>query len=113
MSDAGFQAYVDTTTQARDSAHDALLRKAMGAVRARVTKEYREQEANVRTEVQARVDERPEFRDLRLLKATPIDSQWIRDTYGDDTPPSGKRRVGNECASTGKYRWVQHTKKNK
>src|SRR3546814_6031249 len=85
MSDAEFQAYVDTTTQARDSAHEALLRKAMGAVRARVTKEYREQEANVRTEVQARVDERPEFRALRLLKATPIDSQWIRDRSEEHT----------------------------
>src|SRR3546814_4814455 len=60
---------------------------------ARVTKEYREQEANVRTEVQARVDERPEFRALRLLKATPIDSR------------SEERRVGKECVSTCRSRW--------
>lgn len=84
MTDAEFASYQRSTEGARTAAHDALLAKVMNGIRRRVTAEHREREADVRAEVTERVDARPEFRALRQMKDTPISTQWVKETYGED-----------------------------
>ncbi|MFY9350539.1 MAG: acetyltransferase [Sphingobium sp.] len=79
-----YDAYQALTINARDAAQDKLLAKMMNAVRRRVTKEYKEREAEVRSDVTERIDARPEFRAMRQLKDTPMDSSWVRDRFGED-----------------------------
>lgn len=79
-----FAAYVETTIGARRAANATLLDKTMRAIRARVLKEYRDQEANVRKEVTSLVDSRPEFRGLQAARATPLNKEWITAGYGED-----------------------------
>ncbi len=84
MSDAEWQDYGKLTTDAKDAAHDALLAKVMNAVKRRVTKEYKVQQAEVRAAVSAEIDARPEFRALRQVRQTPLDASWLREVYGPD-----------------------------
>ncbi|WP_198147422.1 LPD3 domain-containing protein [Sphingobium chungbukense] len=84
MSADEFAAYQALTSGAREAAQDRMLAKTMNAVKRRVTKEYRDREAEVRAEVTEHIDAMPEFRALGLLKEMPIDSQWVRDQFGDD-----------------------------
>jgi len=86
MTDDEFAAYQASTQAARGEAHDALLAKVMGAVKRRVTKEYRDRREAVEADVAAEVDNRPEFRALRQARETPLDSQWIRESLGEDAP---------------------------
>lgn len=86
MTDEEFAAYQASTDQARWEAHDALLAKVMNAVKRRVTKEYQDRRAAVAADVAAQIDARPEFRALKAARATPLDSQWIRDALGEDAP---------------------------
>ncbi len=82
MTDAEWADYQTLATTARDAARDTLLAKVMAAVKRRVTKEYKDREAIVREEVADEIGNRPEFRAQAAAKATPIDSQWLRDRYG-------------------------------
>lgn len=87
MTEAEFQIYETSTADARNSAYEALLYRTMVAIRASRTKEYRDQEANVRIDVTERVDARPEFQALRILRekgGAKLDKQWLIDTYGSD-----------------------------
>lgn len=84
MSADEFAAYQRLTSGALEAAQDRMLAKTMNAVKRRVTKDYREKEAEVRAEVTESVDARPEFRALALLKDMPLDSQWVRDQFGPD-----------------------------
>lgn len=86
MTDAEFTAYQDSTVAARDAAHDALLAKAMSAVKRRVTKEYKDRRASIAADVAADVDARPEFRALADARKAPLDATWIRETLGEDAP---------------------------
>lgn len=86
MTDDEFAAYQESTAGARDAAHDALLAKAMNAVKRRVTKEYKDRRATVEAEVSARIDARPEFRALAAAKQAPLDAEWIREALGEDAP---------------------------
>ncbi|OAN56921.1 acetyltransferase [Sphingobium sp. TCM1] len=86
MTDDEFAAYQESTSGARDAAHDALLAKAMNAVKRRVTKEYKDRRATVEAEVSARIDARPEFRALAAAKQAPLDAEWIREALGEDAP---------------------------
>lgn len=86
MTDAEFTAYQDSTVAARDAAHDALLAKAMNAVKRRVTKEYKDRRASIAADVAADVDARPEFRALADARKAPLDATWIRETLGEDAP---------------------------
>lgn len=88
-----FAAYRALTTDAREAAQDRMLAKVMNAVKRRVTKEYREREAEVRSEVTERIDAMPEFRALGLLKDMPLDSQWVRDQFGHDATGLLPRQV--------------------
>ncbi len=85
MTEAEYAAYRSLADEARTEARDALLFRVMAAVRARRTKEYREQRATVRTDVAAGVDARPEFRALALVRGEMrLDRQSILDTFGAD-----------------------------
>jgi hypothetical protein len=84
MSDAEWDGYKTLASDARATAYDTLLAKTMNAVKRRVTKEYQDQAAEVRKEVAADIDARPEFRALAAVRARPIDTQWIREAYGPD-----------------------------
>ncbi|OHC91027.1 MAG: hypothetical protein A2095_16310 [Sphingomonadales bacterium GWF1_63_6] len=86
MTDDEFTAYQDSTVAARDAAHDALLAKAMNAVKRRVTKEYKDRRASIAAHVAADVDARPEFRALADARKAPLDATWIRETLGEDAP---------------------------
>lgn len=86
MTDGEFAAYQDSTVAARDAAHDALLAKAMNAVKRRVTKEYKDRRASIAADVAADVDARPEFRALADARKAPLDATWIRETLGEDAP---------------------------
>ena len=86
MTDDEFAAYQTSTEAARGDAHDALLAKVMNAVKRRVTKEYKDRREAIEPDVSAQIDARPEFRALKAARATPLDSQWIRDALGEDAP---------------------------
>lgn len=86
MTDDEFTAYQDSTVGARDAAHDALLAKAMNAVKRRVTKEYQDRRASIAADVAAEIDARPEFRALADARKAPLDATWIRETLGEDAP---------------------------
>lgn len=83
---ADYRAAVDA---ARAAATDALLDKAMVALRAAQTKAYRAQEAEVRREVTDVVDAMPAFVALKVLRQKDgmrLDRQWLIDSYGADAP---------------------------
>jgi hypothetical protein len=84
MSDAEWDGYKTLASDARATAYDTLLAKTMNAVKRRVTKEYQDRAAEVRKDVAADIDARPEFRALAAVRARPIDAQWIREAYGPD-----------------------------
>lgn len=97
MTDAEYAAYLGTISDARDEAYDALLFKTMAAIRRRENKKMREQRANVRADVAAEVNARPEFVALHLLRtgrwlgdperetaSVKLNSGWLMDTYGED-----------------------------
>lgn len=93
MTAAEYAAYQGLTATAREEAQDRMLAKTMNAVKRRVTKEWREREEDVRDTVTARIDALPEFRALQLLKASPMDSEWVRDNYGEDATGMLPRQV--------------------
>lgn len=84
MTNEEFSALQDLADAARRSANDAMLKKVMAPIRARVTKEYKERAAVVREEVAADVDNRAVFKAVKALRGTPMDSDWLRDRMGDD-----------------------------
>jgi hypothetical protein len=84
MTDGEWTEYQKLATDARETAHDALLAKVMAGIKKRVTKEYRDAKEAVRAEVAQEIDARPEFRALAAVRAQPIDAAWVRDTYGPD-----------------------------
>jgi hypothetical protein len=93
MTAAEYAAYQGLTATAREEAQDRMLAKTMNAVKRRVTKEWREREEDVRDTVTARIDALPEFRALQLLKVSPMDSEWVRDNYGEDATGMLPRQV--------------------
>ncbi|QGP79998.1 MuF-C-terminal domain-containing protein [Sphingobium sp. CAP-1] len=99
MSAAEYAAYQDLAATARDAAQSHMLAKTMNAVKRRVGKEWREREEDVRQDVTERVDALPEFRALRMARETPLDTQWIKDTLGEDAPsmlPKDFKRLHRE-----------------
>lgn len=68
MTEAQFAEYQKAASDARDEAHDALLYRTMASVRAERTKAWKEEERGVRGEVTERVNRRPEFKALHLLR---------------------------------------------
>jgi hypothetical protein len=84
MTDAEYTAYQNLAATARDQAQSRMLAKTMNAVKRRVTKEWREREEEVRQDVTERIDALPEFRALVMARETPLDTQWIKDTLGED-----------------------------
>lgn len=84
MTKAEYQAYVKLTADARSEARAALLDKTASDIRARETQRYKDLAAQVRGEIAASVDERPAFRALAAMKATPVNRRWIVDHMGDE-----------------------------
>lgn len=84
MTEAEYGAYQNLAATARDQAQNRMLAKTMNAVKRRVGKEWREREEDVRQDVTERIDALPEFRALRMARETPLDTQWIKDTLGED-----------------------------
>lgn len=97
MTEAEFAAYRETIEGARNEAYDALLFRTMEAIRRRENKKMQEQRANVRAEVAAEINARPEFIALHLLRTgrwlgdperapvnIKLNSGWLIDTFGED-----------------------------
>ncbi len=93
MTAAEYASYQALTEAFRQDAQDRMLSKTMNAVKRRVSKEWREREEDVREDVAARVDALPEFRALKLLRVSPMDSGWVRDHLGEDAPAMLPRQV--------------------
>lgn len=68
MTEAQFAEYQKAASEARDEAHDALLYRTMASVRAERTKAWKDEERGVRDDVTQRVNRRPEFKALHLLR---------------------------------------------
>lgn len=85
MTEAEYRAYSATAEEARTEARDALLYKTMASVRAKRTKEYKEQRAGVREDIAAQVDSRREFRALAMVRGEMrLDRDAITAAYGAD-----------------------------
>lgn len=84
MTDAEWADYQKLTSDARDDASTKLLAKTMATIKRRVTKEYKSLAETVRAEVATEIDARPEFKAINLLKASPMDAEWVRREYGED-----------------------------
>lgn len=97
MTEAEFAAYQQARGDARTEAFDALLYRTMAAIRRQRTKARKEEEANVRADVTASINARPEFQALHLLRTgrwltdadrepmkVKLDRAWLVDTYGED-----------------------------
>lgn len=97
MTEAEFAAYQQASGDARTEAFDALLYKTMATIRRERTKAWKEEEANVRADVTQRINARPEFVALHLLRTgrwlgdaerepmkAKLDRAWLVDTYGAD-----------------------------
>lgn len=93
MTDAEFAAYQEAVNGARDEATDALLFRTMAAIRKGRTKEYKDQEARVRSEVSDKVGQLPEFRAMDALRGLKLDRGWLVETYGQDALSLLPRRV--------------------
>lgn len=94
MSDTEFADYQEAAALARDEAFDALLYRTMKTIRAARTKEWKEQEASVRSEIAAEIDEQPVFRALRLLRSTArLDKNFLLNAYGPDALDSMPKSV--------------------
>lgn len=97
MTEAEFAAYQQASGDARTEAFDALLYRTMATIRRERTKAWKEEEANVRADVTQRINARPEFVALHLLRTgrwlgdaerepmkAKLDRAWLVDTYGAD-----------------------------
>ncbi len=84
MTEAEYTGYQNLAATARDQAQSRMLAKTMNAVKRRVGKEWREREEEVRQDVTERIDALPEYRALAMARETPLDTQWIKDTLGED-----------------------------
>lgn len=96
MTSAEFEAYQRLTADARIEARGQLLDRTVRDVRARNTKRYKEIAAELRDEIEASVAERPVFRAIDAMRATPIDRNWVVDYMGDETAeamPRGGRPI--------------------
>lgn len=104
MTEQEFLAYKESAGEARGEAHTELLKRVMANVRASRTKEWREQEANVRGEVSGEVDSQPVFKALRLLRTgrlseidedrnVKLDKKWLIDTYGPEALDAMPRSI--------------------
>lgn len=88
MTEPVFAEYQKLTQEARDEAFDALLFRTMSTIRQQRTKAWKEERDAVRAEVTERVNARPEFRALALMRAKGsglrLDRAWLVETYGED-----------------------------
>ncbi|WP_016747316.1 hypothetical protein [Rhizorhabdus wittichii] len=88
MTEEVFAQYQKLVSEARDEAFDALLYRTMATIRRQRTKAWREEQEAVRTEVATRIDARPEFRALAVLRGREqrirLDRAWIVENYGED-----------------------------
>lgn len=106
MSEAEFADYRRLADQARDTAFDDALNRAMATVRKQRTLTHRRERERLRDEVTERVNAMPVFRALHLLRTgrflddpdrepmrLKIDRAWIVDRYGaealDEIEPKG------------------------
>ncbi len=103
MGQAEFAALQAASTAARGEANDAVLKKAMAPIRARVTAEYKERAATIRTEEAESVDAMPVFKALRLLKGTTLNSGWVRDAFGPEATSALPARVPPIHGENGVY----------
>lgn len=85
MTGSEFEAYQRLTADARIEARGQLLDKTVRDVRARNTKKYRDLAAELREEIEASVAERPAFRAIDAMRATPVDRRWVVDMMGEET----------------------------
>lgn len=94
MSEAEHAAYVALSSTAKDEAYEALLYRTMASVRRQRTAAWKAEEQTVRADVTERVDARPEFRALRLLRTgrleagdeketIRLDREWLVQQYGE------------------------------
>lgn len=84
MTPEEFSALQALSDGARSRANEAMLAKVMAPIRARVTKEWKERASVVRAEVTEDVDNRAVFRAVKMLRDSPMDSEWLKSRMGED-----------------------------
>jgi len=93
MTDAEFDAYQKTVTQARDDAYDALLFRTMARIKQQRERRVREETRAIRDEAETAISDEPRFKALRLLRTGKIGEQvlpvkldraWLVMRYGED-----------------------------
>lgn len=116
MTEAEFADYQRATSEARDTAFEALLYRTMQTIRQARTKAWKEEERGIRADVTTRVNRRPEFKALHLLRTgkfldnpeaeairVKLDTGWLVETYGEDvlgTLPKGVPPIFSHERST-------------
>lgn len=96
MSEEAFAAHERAAQDARDEAHDALLYRTMKTIRDARTAAWKQEAVGVRDEISARVDSRPEFKAIDLLRTgqmrgepnapkqhVKLDKAWLIENYGE------------------------------
>lgn len=97
MTGPEFSAYRDTVTRAKSEAYDSLLKQTMETVRRERTAEWKKQAKAVADKTTQRINKRPEFRALHLLRTgkwlgepdregvkVRLSKDWLVQTYGSD-----------------------------
>lgn len=93
MTEAEFDAYQKTVTQARDDAYDALLFRTMARIKQQRERRVREETRAIRDEAETAISDEPRFKALRLLRTGKIGDQvlpvkldraWLVMRYGED-----------------------------
>lgn len=88
MTEAEARRYAALGDEARNEAEEELYGKVMRSIRARETKQWREDEKRVRADVRANVERRPLFKALDLLRSPDgprLDRKWLVSEYGADS----------------------------
>lgn len=93
MTGKEFEAYTKLTADARSAAHNSLIDKTMRSVRHKAKKEYKSQSDALRPEATESVDARREFRALAAVSDTPIETEWVKEVFGQDSLQLLPRRV--------------------
>lgn len=93
MTEAEFDAYQKTVSQARDDAYDALLFRTMARIKQQRERRVREETRAIRDEAETAIGGEPRFKALRLLRTGKIGEQtlpvkldraWLVMRYGED-----------------------------
>ncbi|MBB3955931.1 hypothetical protein [Novosphingobium sediminicola] len=93
MAGAEFAAYAAQVQAAREKASGDLLAKTMHAIRRREEARYAAQRREVAAEETERLMQSPILQSLEMMKAEPINKEWLQEEFGLDAVDLMPKRV--------------------